>query len=71
MPQTPDNNPGSDRSKNRMAETVVVLTIKHKGALPDNLLQILEKRAFDLAAMYGMQPEVTAKKGYALEVREQ
>ena len=53
-----------------MAETVVVLTIKHKGKLPADLLEKLTKRVYDYAAVSGVQPEVTAKEWFALEVKE-
>lgn len=54
-----------------MAETVVVLSIKHSGKLPADLLEKITKRAYDCAAATGVQPEVTAKEWYSLEVREQ
>lgn len=53
-----------------MAETVVVLTIRHKEKLPADLLEKLTKRAYDCAAMHGQQPEVSAKEWYALTVKE-
>ena len=61
---------GSHRSPQDMAETVVVLTIKHKGKLPADLLEKLTKRVYDYAAVSGVQPEVTAKEWFALEVKE-
>ena len=70
MQQTSTSPAGSAERSQGVAETVVVLTIKHKGQLPADLLEKLTKRAYDCAAMHGMQPEVTAKEWYSLSVRE-
>jgi hypothetical protein len=71
MPETSTSQPGHHESTRGVAETVVVLTIKHKGKLPADLLEKLTKRAYDCAAIHGVQPEVSAKEWYALEVKEQ
>lgn len=76
-PQLPEALPGqsgTDQQTTDMAsetETVIVLTLKHKGPLPDGFKEAIEGKAYDWCNGKGVLAIPEVRLWYALEVREQ
>lgn len=74
LPQSLPGQSGTDQQTTDMAsetETVIVLTLKHKGPLPDGFKEAIEGKAYDWCNGKGVLAIPEVRLWYALEVREQ
>lgn len=71
MPETSTSSDRSNRGKENVVQTILVLTLESEGPIPDAIKDVLEARAYDWTMAKGVR--VTAadvRVWYSLQVKE-